>query len=358
MLGSLILIVLLGYYLLDSLANILNVRNLTMRVPEEFRDVFDEFRYRRSQEYTQANTWFELISNTASLAFLLAFWFLGGFEKLDQMVRGWYLNPILSGLLYLGLLAIGNELLSLPFDLYRTFGIEQRFGFNRTRPITFLKDRLRDWAIAAVLMTALLLIVLSLFEWMGVKAWIFAWVCTASISILLQYLAPRFILPLYFKFSPVPDGQLREQITEFCAKEHFPLADLLVIDGSRRSAKANAFFTGFGSNKKIALYDTLIRNHSNTELLAVLAHEIGHFKKGHVIKHFLFGLLGLFLLFYAASLTISRPELFAAFSVTTPSAYVGLALFFILMRPGAILLGIMANFWSRKHEFEADQFAA
>jgi STE24 endopeptidase len=197
-----------------------------------------------------------------------------------------------------------------------------------------------------------------LFESFGLRAWMIAWICTAAISVLLIYLAPRIILPLFFKFSPVPAGNLREQVTEFCFRQQFPVRELLVIDGSRRSSKANAFFTGFGSNKRIALYDTLINNHTVPELLAVLAHEIGHFKKHHIVQHFLFGQLNLLLLFLGASFFISRPELFEAFGVTTPSYYAGLALYGILIRPLGVLLGILANFWSRKHEFEADRFAA
>jgi STE24 endopeptidase len=358
MIGGFILTTLLGYYLLDSVAKILNLRNLTMSPPPEFGDVYDEYRYRRSQEYTRMNTWFEIAVSTTSLAVLLVVWFLGGFEILDQWVRSLHVNSLMTGLLYVGTLGVTHELLSLPFKIYQTFVIEQRYGFNQTKPQTFIMDQLRDWILSGVLLASFLAIVLSLLEWLDVRAWIVAWLCTAAISILLQYLAPRFILPLYFKFTPVPAGELRDRVTELCAKEQFSLSDLLVIDGSRRSAKANAFFTGFGANKKIALYDTLINNYSITELVAVLAHEIGHSKKHHVIQHFLLGLFNLFILFFAASLCISRPELFAAFGVTTPSYYVGLVLFVILVQPVGILLGILSNFWSRKHEFEADRFAA
>jgi STE24 endopeptidase len=353
-----ILVALIGYYLLDSAAKLLNLRNLSAALPPEFSDVYDEFRYRRSQEYTRTNTWFDIVVSTLSLAVLLAFWFLGGFEILDRWVRSLQLNPVISGLVYLAVLGIAHEILSLPLEIYRTFVIEQRYGFNRTRIKTFVIDRLRDWTISGCLGAALLGMVLALFEWLGADAWMVAWVCTATISILLQYLAPRFILPLYFKFSPVPSGELRDRITDYCERQRFPLRDLLVIDGSRRSSKANAFFTGFGPNKKIALFDTLINNHSISELIAVLAHEIGHFKKRHVIQHFLFGLLSLLIFFYLASLCVSRPELFATFGVQSSSYYVGLALFLILIRPIAILLGIFGNFWSRKHEFEADRFAA
>ena len=358
MIGGFILAALFGYYLLDSLAKILNLSNLTLKIPPEFEDVYDEYRYHRSQQYTRTNTWFEIIASTVSLAVLIAFWFMGGFAALDQWVRTFHLNAIMTGLLYLGVLGIAHEVFSLPFEIYQTFVIEQQYGFNRTRLGTFIVDRLRDWTISGILATGFLAVVLALFERFGVNAWIVAWLLAAAISILLQYLAPRFILPLYFKFSPVPAGELRDRVTELCEKLRFPLRDLLVIDGSRRSAKANAFFTGFGSNKKIALYDTLIENHSIDELVAVLAHEIGHFKKRHIIQHFSFALFSLFVLFFVASVCVSRPELYATFAVQNPSYYVGLALFVIMVRPAAILLGIFGNYWSRKHEFEADRFAA
>jgi STE24 endopeptidase len=358
MIGRFIFSTLVGYYLLDSLAKLLNLRSLQMQVPNEFLDVYDANRYRRSQEYTRLNTWFELLVSTIELATLLIFWFLGGFESLDQWIRGFHLAPVLNGLLYLGLLSAGREALTLPFTIYHTFVIEQRYGFNRTTVGTFIADRLKEWLISGILMAGFAFLVLTLFETFGLRAWMAGWICTAAISVLLIYIAPTVLLPLFFKLSPVPDGPLRDQVTAFTLGQRFPIRELLVIDGSRRSSKANAFFTGFGSNKRIALYDTLISSHTVPELLAVLAHEIGHYKKHHIIRHLFLGQFSLFLLFLGASLCISRPELFAAFGVSTPSYYVGLALYMILIRPLAVLLGIVMNYWSRRDEFEADRFAA
>jgi STE24 endopeptidase len=329
-----------------------------MQVPKEFMDVYDANRYRRSQEYTRLNTWFELVVSTIELGALLIFWFLGGFEALDQLVRGFHLALVLNGLLYLGILSAAREALTLPFAIFHTFVIEQQYGFNRTTVTTFIADRLKEWLLSGLLMTGFALIVLTLFETFGLRAWIPAWLCTAAISVLLIYLAPTVILPLFFKLSPVPDGPLRDQVTAFTLGQRFPIRELLVIDGSRRSSKANAFFTGFGSNKRIALYDTLISNHTIPELLAVLAHEIGHYKKHHIVRHLFLGQFSLLLLFLGASFCISRPELFAAFGVSTPSYYVGLALYLILIRPLAVLFGIVMNYWSRRDEFEADRFAA
>jgi STE24 endopeptidase len=358
MIGGFILSTLVGYFLLDSLAKLLNLRSLQTQVPNEFLDVYDANRYRRSQEYTRWNTWFELVVSAVELATLLIFWFLGGFEVLDQLIRAFRLPPVLSGLLYLGILSAGREALTLPFTIYHTFVIEQRYGFNRTTVATFISDRLKEWLISGILMAGVALIVLTFFETFGLRAWIAGWLCTAAISVVLIYLAPTVVLPLFFKLSPVPEGPLRDQVTAFTVGQRFPIRELLVIDGSRRSSKANAFFTGFGSHKRIALYDTLISNHTVPELLAVLAHEIGHYKKHHLVRHLLLGQVSLLLLFLGASFCISRPELFAAFGVSAPSYYVGLALYLILIRPFAVLLSIVMNYWSRRDEFEADRFAA
>jgi STE24 endopeptidase len=358
MIGKFVLSTLVGYYFLDSLAKLLNLRGLQTQVPTEFLDVYDANRYRRSQEYTKVNTWFELVVSTIDLAALVTFWFLGGFEALDQFIRGLHFPSVLSGLVYLGVLCAGREALMLPFTIYHTFVIEERYGFNRTTIGTFVLDRLKEWFVSGLLMAGCVCIVLSLFEAFGIRAWIIGWICTAAISVILVYIAPTVILPLFFKLSPVPDGPLRKQVTEFSLRQRFPIRELLVIDGSRRSSKANAFFTGFGSNKRIALFDTLISNHTVPELLAVLAHEIGHYKKRHIVRHLIVGQFNLFLLFLGASFCISRPELFQAFGVSTPSYYVGLALYLVLIRPLAVLLGIVMNYWSRRDEFEADRFAA
>jgi len=358
MIGGFVLCTLLGYYLLDSIAKILNLRSSKTQIPSEFADVYDEVRYRRSQEYTIANTRFELVQAACSLMALLIFWFSGGFEFLDQWVRQFGLSNTVAGLLYVSILCIAREAISLPFEVYHTYVIEQRFGFNRTEVKTFILDRLKGWLVSGLLLCLFAFIVLTLFTFFGKNAWIVAWACTATLSSLLMYLAPTLILPLFFKFSPLPEGALRDELTALCARQRFPVRELLVIDGSRRSSKANAFFTGFGSNKRIALYDTLIVNHTVPELLAVLAHEIGHFKRNHIIQHFIFGQLNLLVLFFAASLCVDRPEIFAAFGVTTPSLYVGLALFLILVRPATVLIGVAANYFSRRHEFEADRFAA
>jgi STE24 endopeptidase len=358
MVAAFILCCLIGYYLLDSVAEILNVRNLQDEVPPEFVGFYEPDRYRKSQQYLRAKTRFELVSAAFDLVCLLLFWGLGGFDRLDVWLRSLHQGPVVTGILYLGILAAARELLELPFEAYATFVIEQQFGFNRATLKTFVLDRLKGWTLAGLLLVGFLAVVLNLLERFGLQVWPVAWLIMAAVSILLMYLAPTFILPLFFKFSPLPDGPLREGILTYCLKQKFPLRDLLVIDGSRRSSKANAFFTGFGKNKRIALFDTLIANHAAPELIAVLAHEVGHFKHRHVIQHFVFAQINLCFLFVLASLCLSRPELYAAFGVTLPSYYVGFALFSLLVQPLTIIFGVILNFLSRRHEFEADRFAA
>jgi len=358
MIAGFIICVLVGYHLLETVANLLNLGSLKEEVPPEFAGIYDGSEYRRSQQYTRAKAHLEIVSSTVMLVALLLFWGLNGFERLDLWFRGLGWHPFWIGILYVSIFAVARELLELPFELYRTFVVETRFGFNRTNWRTFFLDHLKNWSIAGIILLGFLAIVLGLLQAFGIQIWPIAWLVTAGISILLTYLAPTVILPLFFKFEPLPPGELRDAVTGYCQRLNFPLRDLLVIDGSRRSSKANAFFTGFGRNKRVALYDTLINNHPVRELVAVLAHEVGHFKKQHVIQQFMLAQMSLFLAFLLASFCLTWPALFATFGVTHSSYYVGLVLFFLLIQPLGILFGIASYAWSRHHEYEADRFAA
>ncbi|HYZ73120.1 MAG TPA: M48 family metallopeptidase [Chthoniobacterales bacterium] len=358
MIAGFIIFVLVGYQLLDTIALLLNLRSLKEEVPAEFAGIYNQSEYRRSQQYSRAKAHLEMISSTVMLAALLLFWGLNGFERLDLWLRGLGWNPFWTGILYVAVLAAARELLELPIELYRTFVVETRFGFNRTSWQTFLLDHLKNWAIAGVILFGFLALVLGLLQSFGIQIWPVAWLATAAISILLTYLAPTIILPLFFKFQPLPPGELRDAVTSYCQRLNFPLRDLLVIDGSRRSSKANAFFTGFGKNKRVALYDTLINHHPVPELVAVLAHEVGHYKKQHVLQQFILAQVSLFLAFLLASFCVTWPALFAAFGVTHISYYAGLVLFSLLIQPLGILFGIVTYAWSRHHEYEADRFAA
>ncbi len=353
-----ILIVIIGFFVLDTVSEILNLRALQKTLPEPFRDVFDEERYRKSQEYTRVNTWFGLMTSILDLIILLLFWFLGGFNFVDQLVRelGW--NPVLTGLLFFGVLLLGKKILDLPFELYDTFVIEERFGFNKTTPATFWSDQVKGLLVGGVIGAILGAIIIAFFQYGGDLAWLWAWIAATVLSLLLTYLAPTVIMPLFNKFEPLEEGELRERIMDYAGKVDFGLAEVQVMDGSKRSSKSNAFFTGFGKNRKVALFDTLIEKHTVPELVGVFAHEVGHFKKKHIPRMIAFSILNMGVMLFLAGLFINNEPLHAAFRMEQTSVYASLLFFGLLYIPVSRILGTLAAIWSRKNEFEADEFAA
>jgi len=357
----LILLALFGLWKLDFIATILNLKALSPEVPAEFRDVFDAERYAKSQAYTRESARFQIIHSVFSLTVLLIFWSLGGFGWLDRLARSLVAGEIPAGLLFLGLLFVGHLLIHLPFSIHDTFVIEEKFGFNKTTPKTFVIDQIKGLLVAAALGLPLAAGILWIFGNVA-HAWLWAWGFFVTFQLFLTWLAPTLILPLFNKFTPMGDGPLRQAIEAMAAKCGFPLGEISVMDGSKRSTKANAFFTGFGKNKKIALYDTLVEEQTQDELVAVLAHEIGHFKLRHIVQRLAVSVLQAGVLFYLLGLVIGGGTfsrmLFDAFGVAQISPHVGLVLFGLLFAPASRLLGIAANAWSRKHEFEADAFAA
>ncbi len=352
-----ILVALFAEHALSVVADVLNLRRLRPELPPEFEGVYDAEAYRRSQEYTRARTRFALIPGTFDLALLLAFWGLGGFGWLDGAVRdlGW--GELASGLLFIGALVLGRTVVHLPFRIWSTFVLEERFGFNRTTPGTFALDLAKGLLLTLVLGAPLLAAVLWLLGSAGSWAWLACWGFTALFVVLVQLVAPTWILPLFNKFQPLPEGTLRSALLDYAERVGFPLSDVYVVDGSRRSSKANAFFTGFGKNKRVALFDTLIERHSEDELVAVVAHEIGHFKRRHILKGLVLAIVHLGVLFGLLQVFLSHAGLFEAFG-TRPSVHAGLVFFALLYTPIELVLSVALNFVSRRNEFEADAFSA
>lgn len=360
--GITILIALFLLWKLDFIATLLNLKALSPELPSEFRGTYDPERYACSQAYTRESSRFEVIHSVWSLALLLGFWTLGGFGWLDGVARGLASGEIGAGLVFLSLLFLGHTALHLPFSIYDTFVIEERYGFNKTTPKTFFLDQVKSLLLAAALGLPLAAGILWIFGEVP-HAWLWAWLFFTAFQLVLTWLAPSLILPLFNKFTPMEDGPLRRAIEAMAAKCGFPLGEISVMDGSKRSTKANAFFTGFGKNKKIALYDTLVEEQTQEDLVAVLAHEIGHFKLRHIVQRLAVSIAQAGALFFLLGLTIDPSGrfsrlLFDAFGVETISPHVGLVLFGLLFAPASRLLGIAANAWSRKHEFEADAYAA
>jgi STE24 endopeptidase len=357
-----IMVGLFALWKLELAATLMNLRAFPACVPDELAGVMTAEQLDRARDYHRVNARFDIMRDTVSLAILLCFWAFGGFQWLDGLARTLAPGPITAGLGFLTLLVLGQSLLSLPFAWIETFRIEEKFGFNRSTPATFWADRLKGLLLAAALGLPLLAAILWIFTHVD-HAWLWAWVVVTVYQLIVTYIAPTWIMPLFNKFTPMPEGPLKEDIEKLGRECGFPLAEVHVMDGSKRSTKANAFFTGFGKNKKIALFDTLIEKSSRAELLGILAHEIGHFRCGHIRQRLAVGIAQTAAIFYLLGLAIAPDGAFArllfdAFGVREISPHVGLVLFAILLEPVGKALGALANAWSRKHEFEADAYAA
>ena len=344
-------------FILNWSADILNLRHLRDEVPEIFQDVYDAERYQKSQEYLKVNTRFGWIASSFDLLVLLVFWFGKGFPFLDHWVRSWNQGPVITGLIFMSVLIIFKMILSLPFGIYNTFIIEERFGFNKTTWQTYMTDMLKGLALGILIGGPLLAGILAFFEYAGADAWWYCWGTVTVFTLVIQFIAPTWIMPLFNKFEPLEEGELRTAIISYADAVNFPLNNVFIIDGSKRSGKSNAFFTGFGKNRRIALFDTLVAQHTVSELMAVLAHEIGHYKKKHILQAMIIGILHTGAMFFLLSLFISYQGLFDAFHVEQKSVYAGLIFFGMLYSPIEFFLGLFMHKHSRKNEYEADRFA-
>ena len=352
-----VLTAVLGFFLLDFVSRKMNLSSLKPELPAAFADVFDKAAYAKSQDYTREQTRFGLFDDTVMLLVFLAFWWLGGFGWLDMIVRGFAENEIVAGLLFVGALYIGSMLISIPFSLYGTFVIEEKYGFNKTTIGTFVMDKVKGLLLSVVIGAPILALVLYLFGQFGSHAWLYGWIAVTAFSLAMMYLAPTYIMPLFNKFKPLEEGELKTAIRAMSEKCDFPLTEVYEIDGSKRSTKANAFFTGLGKHKKIALYDTLIKNNGVGELVAVLAHEIGHFKKKHIYQSMALSILQMGVLFFLLGLFLNNRGLFDAFGVEQVSVYGSLVFFMFLFEPVSKLLSVLMMILSRKNEYEADAYA-
>jgi len=345
-------------FALNGLADYLNLTMLRNDVPEAFRGVYDPDRYRKSQQYLKVNTRFGWITATFNVAVLLIFWFGKGFPLLDEWVQFFNYGPVISGLIYMAVLMLFKAFLSLPFSLYHTFVIEGRFGFNQTTWSTFMMDLVKGLFLAILLGTPLLAGVLAFFEYAGTSAWWYCWIAVTIYMLGVQFIAPTWIMPLFNKFTPLEAGELKSAILSYADSIKFPIANVFVMDGSKRSSKSNAFFTGFGKHRRIVLFDTLIKQHTTGELLAVLAHEMGHYKKKHILRNMVLSILQMGIMLYLLSIFISYQGLFDAFYMHQKSVYAGLIFFAMLYSPLDFFIGIFMQMLSRRNETAADQFSA
>ncbi|MEA3233024.1 MAG: M48 family metallopeptidase [Thermodesulfobacteriota bacterium] len=352
-----ILAVILIGYILDLTISIVNLSSLDPRLPDEFIDVLDGERYAQSQNYTRTTTTFSMIKETATTTLTIAFILIGGFNWVDMLARGFGLNTISTGLIFTAILLVIVACLEMPFSIYATFVIEERFGFNQTTRGTFILDLAKGIVLTVVIGGPVLAFVLWFFEKGGSWAWLYCWMGVVAAMMVIQFLAPVLIMPLFNKFTPLEDGELKETVTNYAAREKFQIKGIYTMDGSKRSTKLNAFFTGFGRFRRIVFFDTLVEKLSTGEIVAVLAHEMGHSKLKHIFKMLAASILQMGILFFILSLFINNRGLFAAFQMEHVSIYASLIFFGFLYSPISMLLSVIFNIFSRRHEFQADRYA-
>ena len=336
---TVILLSVLSLHIVEVIAAVLNLRRLLPQLPAGLADIYEADAYAKSQAYIRESERFDILLGSVRLVIFVIFWLCGGFGWVDSLVRGWTGSPVWQGIAGVSLLYLASSLLSLPFSWWETFRIEAKYGFNKTTPATFVIDALKSFVLTAVIGLPLFAMLIWLFSEFPL-AWLWAWLVTTALMLALQYLAPRWLMPIFNKFTPLADGSLKDAIHALSKKCEFPIAGVFVIDGSRRSTKANAFFAGFGRHKRIALYDTLIEKHPEPELIAVLAHEIGHFKCRHIIQRMIVAVAQLALLFLLMGFFLNNARLHKAFGVAEPGVWLSFVFFMFLFEPVQSLLNI------------------
>ncbi len=353
----LIIVFVAADYLLEQTLSALNRGRLSPAIPAKLVGIYDQEKYTRQQNYSLANSHFEDFARLFTLALELGMLFLDGFAWVDTIARSISDNDIVISLLFFGILFIGNEILTLPFAIYSTFIIEERFGFNKTTPKTFISDTLKSMGLTIVVGGGILALILWLYQQLGDHFWLATWGAISLFSLIMLLFYSEWIVPLFNKQKPLEEGELRTAIEAFAGKAGFGLKNIFVIDGSKRSTKANAYFTGFGKKKRVVLYDTLIEQLTTEEVVAVLAHEVGHYKKKHVVSSLILSFAQSFVLLYILSLFLRLPISSEVLNASEPSFHIGVVVFGLLYQPISVVLGLIMNVFSRKHEYEADAFA-
>jgi STE24 endopeptidase len=344
-------------YLLEKFLDFLNYRNMKETIPTELSGIYNDEKYRKSQQYEKVNSVFSTITSTFSFILILVILFLHGFAVLDDYVSNITQNEYFRALLFFGILGIATDLLTIPFQIYGTFVIEEKFGFNKTTPLTFALDKLKGWLLGAIIGGGLLMFIMWAWSETGNLFWVIVMVGLGIFMIFITMFYSRLIVPLFNKQTPLQDGTLKQAIVAFSEKAGFKIDNIFKIDGSKRSTKANAYFSGLGSKKRIVLYDTLISELTEEQVVAVLAHEVGHYKLKHVYMGLFMSLSQSAIMIWLLSVAISKPALSLALGATSPSFYMGVLAFGLLFSPISTITGVISNIISRKHEYQADAFA-
>lgn len=353
----LIIIIPVSGFLLERYLEYLNSGMWSEKLPVELKGICDGEAYRKTQLYEKDNRKLSFWSSSFNLAVILLMVILGGFAFLDTLVRSVSNDVIIISLLFFAFIGVGSEIINFPFSWHDTFVIEKKYGFNTMTVRTFITDHLKSWFIALIIGIPVLALITWIYYRLGKGFWLYAWGLITVFSIFINFFYSEWIVPLFNKQTPLIESPLRSKIEAYAAKAGLLLRNIYVIDGSKRSTKANAYFSGFGSKKRIVLYDTLIREMSDEEIVAVLAHETGHYKKKHVLRRLVSSILQTGLMLFLFSLVVDNPALSGALGAGTSSFHIGLIVFGILYSPLSLVIGLAGNYISRKNEFEADRYA-
>jgi len=352
-----IISILIISFIADKILDKLNEQHFDDEIPNKLKDIYDDNEYKKSQSYKKTNAKFSNITSFLTTGITLVFFLADGFKYLDRFARTYTENPILVALIFFGVIILGSEIASTPISYYSTFVIEEKFGFNKSTKKIFWLDKIKGFVITLLLGIGILSLVIWLYQLTGKNFWIYAWVLLAVFSLFMNMFYAKLIVPLFNKQSPLEDGELKSAIEKYAKNVGFTINNIFVIDGSKRSTKANAYFSGFGSQKRITLYDTLINDLEVEEIVAVLAHEVGHYKRKHIIFNLISSILITGFTLYILSLFVNSNALSEALGVSIPSFHIGLVAFGVLYSPISEVTGLFMNYISRKFEYQADNFA-
>ena len=352
-----IIAIILINFCIDKILDALNAKHFNDELPSDLTDVFDEDAYKKSQNYKSTNYKFGIWSSLFSIILSLGFLVFDGFEYVDNLARNYTDNPIGVALIFFGIIMLGSDILTTPFSYYKTFVIESKFGFNKTTKKTFILDKIKGLLMMAVVGGGILALIIWFYQQTQNQFWLYTWAIISVFTVFMNMFYSKLIVPLFNKQTPLEEGSLRDKISEYAKSVGFNLKNIFIIDGSKRSTKANAYFSGFGSEKRVTLYDTLVKDLSDEEIVAVLAHEVGHYKKRHIVFNLISSILLTGLTLYILSLFISNPLLSNAIGVQIPSFHIGLIAFGLLYSPISEITGLIMNHFSRKFEYQADDYA-
>jgi STE24 endopeptidase len=354
----LIVSIIIFNFILERWLDFINTNQWSDKLPIEVKDVYDADQYKKSQLYKLVNDKFGLLTSTFSFLVVISMLFFHVFGFIDTWARTITSNPVLIAIIFFGVFMLASDLVNTPFAIYDTFVIEERFGFNKTSVKTFIFDKIKGWILISIIGGGVLTLIIWLYNKSEHFFWIYAWIALTLFSIFMTIFYSTLIVPLFNKQTPLEDGILKDAISNFCRKAGFRLQNIFVIDGSKRSTKANAYFTGLGKRKRIVLYDTLIKDLTTDEIVAVLAHEIGHYKKKHTIYGIVFGFIQTGIMLYVFSLFTVNPMLSSALGAKVKGVHMALMAFGVIYSPFSTMVGVFMNLVSRKQEYEADKFAS